>query len=263
MGFNVAILILLCGLAGELIAGTAPPRSQCLSCHASHYRERGTCGDCHHGNPGTIRKNIAHTNLIPGSYAFFNFSASAQVRNGKQLIDHLGCRRCHSVFGTGNKAASNLDLLFAASSPQMIEHAIRYPAQQMPDFRFNRQQLTEIVNAIEAAGKAAGKRGQETPQVIHFSRMGKKNENSFEKNCGGCHKFLSTHSGGLGGGDIGPNLSGLFSEFYPANFRGEERWNRNNLQKWLQNPRTIRPNTTMRPVALKQEELDVIVRNLR
>lgn len=239
-------------------AGQAEARNSCLSCHASHYPDKGNCTRCHRGNPRTIRKNIAHTNLIAGKYSFFTFSSSRQVRNGRQALENFGCRRCHTVSGNGNKAASNLDMLLHSSSPQITDHAIQFPAQQMPDFRFTRDQRTELVNAIENAGlERAGSR-QEIPQIIHFSGRSKKKENAFEKHCGACHKLLSYRQGGLGQGEAGPNLSGLLSRFYPGAIRNHERWSSENLARWLQNPRDIRPHATMRPMMLKKSEFEEI-----
>jgi hypothetical protein len=62
-------------------------------------------------------------------------------------------------------------------------------------------------------------------------------ENAFDKHCGGCHRVLTRRWGGLGSGLVGPNLSGLTSEFYPMPFREGEPWTAERLKKWLENPR--------------------------
>lgn len=254
MGFRYAVLIVLAIMTtGGTNAGKTTSFPNCLSCHVSHNSDRGSCVDCHRGNPRTNRKNIAHTNLIHGKYAFFSFSTSRQLKNGRQSIERFGCRRCHTISGKGNQIASNLDLLFMSSSPEKIDKAIRFPAQQMPDFRFTDQQRSELVNVIESAGRTAGAKHLENPQKVHFSNQDKRSENSFEKKCGECHKLLSSRFGGLGRGNIGPNLTGLFTVFYPGKFRAAEPWNNGNLQKWLQNPRAIRPNSAMRPVVIKNK----------
>ncbi|WP_054696500.1 hypothetical protein [Geotalea toluenoxydans] len=55
---------------------------------------------------------------------------------------------------------------------------------------------------------------------------------------------------------MGPSLSGLFSEFYPATFAGKTRWREESLKRWLKNPRKVRPNALMPPVAVTAAELE-------
>jgi cytochrome c2 len=76
----------------------------------------------------------------------------------------------------------------------------------------------------------------------------------FEKECGGCHRFLGA-AGPVGTGTAAPNLSGLFTEFYPPTAPGERRWTEKALADWLRNPRSARPHATMPPVALSDEDL--------
>jgi hypothetical protein len=61
--------------------------------------------------------------------------------------------------------------------------------------------------------------------------------------------------GALGAGDIGPNLSGLFSQHYPKTFRNGEVWSARNLRAWLKNPREIREWARMQPVVLTEKEM--------
>ena len=121
----------------------------------------------------------------------------------------------------------------------------------MPDFRLADQEITDMVNAI-LAGPGAEKTA-ETPLLVHFLEK-TPSENIFEKHCGACHRMLSSRNGGLGRGEIGPNLSGLFSPFYPATFHDRERWSAANLKKWLANPRRIKNMALMQPVPLGDKE---------
>ena len=88
-------------------------------------------------------------------------------------------------------------------------------------------------------------------------------ENSFVKLCGPCHKSLSERSGALGNGDIGPNLSGLFSEYYPKTYRDTESWTPDKLRKWLENPRNMRANARMKPVRLAVGEFELLMKTMR
>lgn len=235
----------------------------CISCHGVHYAKRGSCVSCHRGNDRSDRENIAHRDFIPGNLAYFTLGDdSPQVREGTRLIDRFACRRCHWISGKGSRRASNLDRLYATTPPQAILQAISRPAVFMPDFHVTDQQENALVNAIMAGGRAAGEERRELPQVVHFVEGGEKRVDDFTANCGPCHRLLSEQYGGLGTGDAGPNLSGIFSEFYPHTFEGKRAWTEERLKPWFENPRKVRPGTTMRPVLLEKEKLPALLRIL-
>lgn len=71
---------------------------------------------------------------------------------------------------------------------------------------------------------------------------------------------MSKRDGGLGIGTSAPNLSGLLSSHYPASFEAGKRWDAERLKRWLKNPRAIRPQTQMRPVTLKPDEWQELLR---
>lgn len=254
--------MLFLAIAGLAEAGTRKRPPLCLSCHDVHYADRGSCVSCHRGNDRSDRKNIAHRDIIPGSMACFTLGDAPRVREGKRLIDRFACRRCHWISGKGSRRASNLDRLYATTPPQAIQQAIIQPAVFMPDFHVTEQQGIALVNAIMAGGRAAGGERKELPQVVHFVESGEKQEDGFTANCGPCHRLLSKQYGGLGTGDAGPNLSGIFSEFYPRTFEGKRAWTEERLKTWLKNPRKVRPVTTMRPVLLEEEKLRELLRIL-
>lgn len=263
MDVRVAILMLLLVIAGGAEAGTGKRPPLCLSCHAPHYADRGNCTSCHRGNDRSDRENIAHRDMIPGSLAHFTLGDdSLRVREGKQLIDRFACRRCHRIAGKGNRRASNLDRLYGTTPPLAIQQAITRPAVFMPDFHVTDRQGAALVNGIMAGGMAAGEERRELPQVVHFAERGENREEGFSASCGPCHRLLSEQYGGLGTGDAGPNLSGIFSEFYPRTFEGKLPWTVERLKRWLKNPRRVRHGSTMRPVPLEEEKLPELLRHL-
>jgi cytochrome c2 len=132
----------------------------------------------------------------------------------------------------------------------------------MPNFQCDDRQIASLVNAILAASEPAVPRVKEMVQVVHFEDEKMSRENSFVKQCGPCHRILSERYGGLGKGDIGPNLSGLLSEFYPSAYRDAETWTIEKLRKWLENPRSSRPAARMRPVRLTTGEFTLLVETL-
>jgi len=238
-------------------------RSSCLTCHGSHYAGQQSCIGCHRGNDRTDRKEIAHHDLIAGRFAQFTLKERPVVEQGKKLVDLLACRRCHRYGGKGNRLAVNLAGLTSNTAPQDIFDAIKSPVLFMPNFYCNDSQIVALVNAILAGAEPAGARAAETAQVVHFEDEKQSRENILVKFCGSCHKSLSEKSGGLGNGDIGPNLSGLFTAYYPRTYRDTDPWAPDKLKKWLENPRRIRANARMQPVRLTPGEFDLLRETMR
>lgn len=259
MGALRTSLTVLCIVVLLPAGSRAAPR--CLACHPSHYADRGRCADCHRGDERTDRKNIAHRDLIPAAYSFFSLPDSPAVRRGAERIEAFSCRRCHSWRGEGNALAANLDDLWTVSQPRKIHESIRAPAAFMPDFRFDEAQIRDIVNAILAEGRRkAMPAGAEVPVVVHFEDAGEGRDLLFPRACGPCHRILSDAAGGLGGGDAGPNLSGLLTRHHPRTFGGRDRWTQDNLSKWLSNPRSVKPSALMPPVPLTPGQVEELTR---
>ena len=123
----------------------------------------------------------------------------------------------------------------------------------MSDFCLNEYQITTLVNAI-LAGSHERNADDAAPVRVHFNTAGKKSLDIFSTKCGSCHRILSERLGAVGSGQIAPNLSGLFSEYYPRTFRNGEVWTVSNLKTWLKNPRETRTWARMQPVVLTNTE---------
>lgn len=254
MGIRPAFLIAFACLLLLPVADAFAGKAACLQCHKPHYTGSGSCIGCHRGDERSDRLAIAHRDLIQAKFSWFAIAGSQPLQRGGKLLERFACRRCHTSTGKGNRLASNLDRLPMNTPPQKIFDAIKSQALFMPDFSFDDRQITDLVNAILAGAAKAGRRGGETPQVVHFEDMQLHKDNIFEKQCGPCHKILTEASGALGKGNIGPNLSGLFSGHYPATLKDNGRWRADMLKKWLENPRKMRNNSQMRPIPLKKDQ---------
>lgn len=263
MGIRFLILILL--LTTNLFAAETPAeKTHCLECHPIHFAELGACVSCHRGFSGTARLNIAHNGLIAARFSSFTLAEDQITKQGKQRLDDYACRRCHISTDKGIRLAANLDFSQREKTPEELEEAIQFPALFMPEFHFNEQQRIELINAILFGGSQIKVPEQEFPEVVHFEGEEVNHEFQFEKHCGSCHRALTARYGGLGSGLIGPNLSGIFSEFYLLNFgQDNQRWTRENLEKWLKNPRQVRIYAQMPPVMLKQKEFDALCSELQ
>ncbi len=154
--------------------------------------------------------------------------------------------------------ATDLDDVLFVSIAERVADVILFPAMYMPNFHFSEGQIQDLVNALLAKGGGRDPQRKATPTVVHFEEQGRRDEIPFVKHCGPCHKLLASRYGGLGRGDIGPNLSGLFTEHYPRAFMEGPPWSPEKVRDWLKNPRAIRPLATMQPVALTPEEFHAV-----
>lgn len=239
------------------LSQSAKASNTCIQCHDTHYTDTATCVLCHQGNDTSTRKNVAHDTLIEGPFAYHLLNQSKPVINGRQLMENSKCRRCHQSGLTGNTLTSNLNNTSRHLSSKEIVTAILKPNNFMPNFHFSKKQAVWLVNTIYA--NAHDTISSDTLQIVHFQP---KRTNTFTEKCGNCHKVLSSQFGPLGKGNIGPNLSGLFT---PYGFQAEsgKRWDELLLKKWLKNPRELRPNSSMPVIILKENEFKSLVNELK
>jgi mono/diheme cytochrome c family protein len=252
-------LIAALALAGCLKApSTAREGAGCSSCHAAHYVREGDCRDCHRGDPGAARADLAHARLLTGRAASLRPPGSPALREGRRLVEALACRRCHTIGGTGNRLATSLDAVAWKREQAQLVSSIREPVENMPQFGLDEEQAETVVAFLLVSGSPTA---PEDTYRVHFARGASPSPGVFEKECGGCHRLLGP-AGPVGTGTTGPNLSGLFTPFYPPTAPGERPWTDKALADWLRNPRASRAHTTMPPVALGEDDLRKVTAEL-
>jgi cytochrome c2 len=247
----VLILALAAGLLqAPARASAGADANACAPCHATrHYPTLGTCTGCHRGNAAARRKALAHDHLLRGAAAAWSIPRVGAVQDGERLRDVLGCRRCHVTGGRGNTFAISLDAVAWRRDQEALRTSIQHPATFMPDFGLSDRQADRLIALLLRDGD---RQGRQERYMVRFRGSAATPGNAFVVRCGGCHRAL-TSLGPLGSGSAGPNLTGLFGEFYPA--PEGRRWTRDRLERWVANPRRERPLATMHPVAAAPEEL--------
>jgi cytochrome c2 len=235
--------------------GAAARGEGCTACHPAHRAGQGTCVDCHRGNPATARKELAHDLLLTGSAAAHRMPDGVVVREGAAYAEHAACRRCHTIDGTGTGLATDLSAVVWTRSEDALVASLDRPVESMPRFGFGRRPIEALIAYLLATRHGA--RPQQSYRV-RFAESGAHAPSAFDDRCGGCHRVL-TPSGARGAGADGPNLSGLFSAFYPATAPGGTRWTPEALRRWLDNPRAARRATTMPPVKPRDDEVARII----
>jgi cytochrome c1 len=261
LGVRLAVLTCLLGgiVAGCLgTASTTARRDGCASCHPGTCAGRGACASCHRGNPDAARKELAHHLLLTGAAAWHLSAASPEVRAGAALVEQAACRRCHVIAGEGNGLATDLGAVVWSRSQQDLRGALDRPADSMPWFGFAPRQADRVIAYLLATRRPAA--GRDAYRV-RFLGAGTRPRSPAEQRCGPCHAAL-TPSGPLGRARDAPNLSGLFTPYYPATGPRGQRWTPDSVRAWIANPRAWRPGTTMPPVSVTDAEVAEIVRQL-
>ncbi len=237
-------------------------KNHCLDCHKPHYVKIGDCYFCHQGNQLAKDKYLAHKNLILKKFSYFRFGNCSIVSKGRKIVNSLGCRRCHKIEGIGNSLARSLDDLDIPFDVNRITFSIIDPAYYMPNFFLSKAETVAIVNYLMYCSQKEKKKDSFSYYKVYFLNNNAKQERIFDRKCGKCHKVLTKKYGGLGQGDVAPNLSGLFTRFYPKSSflypLSDEK-----LKKWIRNPKKMKPNTLMIPVLLDKKEIEEVIKILK
>lgn len=235
-------------------AAKAPASAACLDCHRPHYARHGSCVDCHRGDARATRPDLAHHRLLAGAAAAWWLPGSPVLPRAVALRDSLGCRRCHVTGGKGERLAINLDTVAWPRTQQELREALVNPAAAMPAFGLSARGADTLVAVLL---RDADRYGGSPRYQVRFRAGSDDSLRTFARLCGGCHLAL-TPDGPQGTGADGPDLSGLAGAFHPA--AADSAWDRARLERWLRNPRALRPQATMLPVAVKPDELDAVLR---
>ncbi|UOD35111.1 c-type cytochrome [Deferribacteraceae bacterium V6Fe1] len=230
-----------------------------MKCHEPHYTREANCTICHRGIDITSRKDIAHFNLITAKYADFLINEKV-LEKAREIVNDSGCRRCHVLEGRGNILARDLHGTGGKNTGEYIFKMIKEPNEYMPDFHFDNSTINKLVKLILFDGVKVVKKENASYPVFLDSDV----ENVFGKKCGNCHRAVLKNIGPAGKGDIGPNLSGLFSEYYKSKILTKNKKITEDIfRKWLKNPREISEKTVMPIIALDSKEIDDLVENLK
>ena len=176
------------------------------------------------------------------------------VERGKDLWDHSNCMGCHTLLGEGGYYAPELTRVYRRRGPEFIRAMIRnpeamYPGQRrMQNYHFNEAQIDDLVaflqwiDGMDLNGfPAAPTLNNVALTTGSLAPVGDRPQ-VFNQLCVACHAL-----GGRGGA-VGPALDNVGT-----------RLTADYLTRWLTNPQSIRPATTMPRLPLSEQQIAELV----
>jgi len=173
---------------------------------------------------------------------------SPAVARGKMLWDENNCMGCHTLLGEGAYYAPELTKVMERRGELFVRGMLRdpeamYPGQRrMVKYDFTDSEIDDLVaffvwiGEIDTNGFPA-----DPPLRDHLgggSAAGQGGPLVFRQTCTACHAV------GGQGGHIGPALDGV-----------GDRFDAEYLGRWLSDPTSIRPETTMPQLGLSDEQV--------
>lgn len=181
------------------------------------------------------------------------------VDRGKQLWEANNCMGCHTIMGEGAYYAPELTKVVERRGEQWLKIFLKEPQAMFPgerkmvQYHFNDNQISDIIAFLEWIGNADlnGFPAKPTLQAAASAVSPKSVQATraapaiFNQICSACHAVEGN------GGNIGPALDGTGS-------RRNAAW----LDKWLADPQTVKPGTTMPQLPMSDKERAELVNYL-
>lgn len=176
---------------------------------------------------------------------------SEEVARGKVIWEENNCMGCHTLLGEGAYYAPELTKVMERRGEVFVRGMLRdpeamYPGQRrMVQYDFTESEIDDVVAFLTWVGQidtngfpapppleahlASASAAEDRPQV-------------FVQTCTACHAVDGQ------GGHIGPALDGVADRFDEAY-----------LGRWLRDPASVRPETTMPQLALSDAQVEELV----
>jgi nitric oxide reductase subunit C len=195
----------------------------------------------------TIRKVPAQTNA---------HKLTAAVKRGKWLWDKNNCMGCHTLLGEGAYYAPELTKVYERRGPVWMKIFLKDPQKMYPNdrkmvqYNFTEKEIDDLIAFFKWIGEMNLNGFPPKPDPRLVAKAAPKSKTSlnikmpvkFKQLCLPCHTL------GGKGGSVGPSLDGVGNKY-----------NKIYLRKWLSNPRSVKPKTTMPKLPLKKAELTELV----
>lgn len=173
------------------------------------------------------------------------------VERGKKIWEESNCMGCHTIFGEGAYYAPELTKVMERRGEVFVRGMLRdpesmYPGQRrMVQYDFSESEIDDLIAYLTWIGEVDTNgfpatpplQGRLAPPVAEDGRPA-----MFEQTCIACHSVDGQ------GGNVGPALDGV-----------ADRFDEDYLARWLRDPQSIVPETTMPQLGLNDVQIDELV----
>ena len=196
----------------------------------------------------TLQQTSARTN---------SQNLSAEVLKGKEIWEKNNCMGCHTLLGEGAYYAPDLTKVIDRRGKEWIKVFLDDPQAMFPGerkmvkYNFSHEEKEHIISFLEWVGKLDSNGWPPEPNISKSSLNTKNTPSSndgikapdkFSQLCTACHAV-----GGMGG-NVGPALDGVGVKF-----------DRDYLNRWLNDPQSVKSGTNMPKLPLSDAERNGIV----
>lgn len=183
-----------------------------------------------------------------------------EVIRGKHLWDKNNCMGCHTIMGEGAYYAPELTKVFVRRGEAFIKSMLKDPQKMYPNdrkmvnYHFSDEQIADLTSFLKWVGemdlngfpaKTESEKQIESQAKADVSAGAVVKPAIFNQICIACHSVQGQ------GGQVGPALDGVGSKF-DAEY----------LAKWIKDPTTVKPDSKMPKLPLKDNEVIELVNYL-
>lgn len=179
---------------------------------------------------------------------------SEEVVQGKHLFDESNCMGCHTLLGEGGYYAPELTKVYERRGPAFIRsmltdpHAM-YPGQRkMQTYELTEQEKDAMIAFFEWIGRIDTNGFPPDPTLMEMAQPTPEGGDNLAPTEGRPQVFnqmcVACHALGGQGGNVGPALDEV-----------GERMAMDEIEVWLENPKEVRPGTTMPDLPLNEAQI--------
>lgn len=170
---------------------------------------------------------------------------------GKHLWDVKNCMGCHTLLGEGAYYAPELTKVYSRRGPEFIRAMLTdpeavYPGQRkMVRYELTPREMDDLVEFFKWIDGVNLNGFPPAPTINAAAGVATADDKTplvFKQICSACHAINGE------GGKVGPALDDVGKRFDAAY-----------LERWLRNPRSIKPNTTMPQLPLTDAQVTELI----
>ncbi len=211
---------------------------------------------------------LGGTGLFSAAFLALTYDSHKQVPNltnedkltpeviaGKAIWEDNNCMGCHTLFGEGAYYAPELTLIVKQKGRPYLRLFLKdpeamYPGERkMQNYNFTDEEIDNVISFLEWCGEvdlngfpAKPPLGRVAAPVVSTGKSDVPQPEMFKTVCTACHTV------GGKGNMVGPPLDAIGNKF-----------KREDLKAWINDPQKIKPGTAMPKIPMTDEQLNEVL----